>query len=99
MGSRVARIGDRFFGVCSEHDSPLPTEGVLVTGSEDVGTEGSSVCRIGDTGIGHCGHTTTIVSGSETVRVNGRALARIGDAVSGSIVGHIITASGTVSAE
>ena len=91
--SAHARIGDVFVGVCCCHP-PIPcigSAGVIVTGASNTATENSSDARVGDIGIGFCGHPTVIVSGSGTVSIEGNSNARVGDAVAGCITGIIVT--------
>lgn len=73
--------------------------GIIITGSDNVITEGSQQARLYDIGVGFCGHSTVIVTGSPTVVVNGRAAARVGDAVAGFITGIIVTGAETVYAD
>jgi len=91
--SSHARIGDVFVGVCCCHPpaSCVGAAGIIVTGASNVTTENSSDARIGDIGVGFCGHPTVIVSGSDTVTIEGDSNARIGDAVAGCIIGAIVT--------
>jgi len=91
--SAHARMGDMFVGVCCCHP-PIPcigSAGVIVTGASKTTTEYLPDARIGDVGIGFCGHPTVIVSGSGTVTIEGSSNARVGDAVAGCIVGVIVT--------
>ena len=93
-----SRIGDMFVGVCCCHP-PIPCigmAGLIVTGSPDTDTEESPQARVGDIGIGFCGHSTMIVAGSPTVEVNSRDAARVGDPVSGCITGAMVTGADTV---
>ncbi len=94
----VARITDLFFGTCYCHDDPIQTFGIIVDGSPDVAANGLDVARIGDLGVGFCGHTCFVSSGSGAVATNGIPTARIGDSVSGCIEGTIITGSPSVTA-
>lgn len=91
MGTPVARIGDMFVGICTCHSPPIGVSGVIVTGASKSTCEGSPIARIGDVGIGTCGHSCIIVTGAEKCVVEGSPPARIGDAVSGCIVGTIVT--------
>lgn len=65
--------------------------GILISGSDNVDTEGKATVRLGDIGLGACGHTTVVVTSSRTVEVNNRGVARVGDMVAGDIVGVIVT--------
>jgi uncharacterized Zn-binding protein involved in type VI secretion len=65
--------------------------GVIVTGASRTSTENSPNSRIGDIGVGFCGHPTVIVSGSGTTTIENSPDARVGDAVAGCIVGALIT--------
>jgi len=87
------RIGDIFAGVCCCHP-PIPCigmAGVIVTGAGKTITENSPDSRIGDIGVGFCGHPTVIVSGSDTTTIENSPNARIGDVVAGCINGALIT--------
>jgi len=92
------RIGDMFAGICCCHP-PAPCigmAGVIVTGASNTSTENSPDSRIGDVGVGFCGHSTVIVSGSNTTTIESNSNARLGDAVAGCITGSLITGASSV---
>ena len=92
MASAV-RVGDVFVGTCCCHP-PIPCvgmSGVIVSGASNVTIENSSASRIGDVGVGYCGHATVLVSGSGVATTVNSANSRIGDAVAGCIVGAMAT--------
>jgi len=91
MGTPIARIGDAFVGICICHPTPIGMTGIIVTGASISTCESSPITRIGDIGIGVCGHITMIVTGAEKCVVEGSPPARIGDAVAGCINGLIVT--------
>lgn len=93
-----ARMNDMFIGICCCHAKPpcRSSSGIIITASPNVMTENMGQARMGDIGIGFCGHSTTIVSASPTVMANNLGVARLGDTVAGCINGSIITAAGSV---
>jgi len=96
---KVARIGDRWTGICCCHP-PAPcinTGGTIVAGNATHESGGSSVARLGDLVIGDCGHQARIVSGAPTHESGGPQVAAIGDLVASGciIIGMIITGSPT----
>jgi uncharacterized Zn-binding protein involved in type VI secretion len=94
----VARINDLFSGTCCCHDDPpcIHTMGMIIVGSYNVVANSLGVARVGDIGIGFCGHMCVVSSGSGSVVTNGIPTARIGDSVTGCIDGTIITGSPNV---
>ena len=92
---QVARLTDKFSGVCTCHPIPIPMTGEIITCSPNAKSEGLGVARIGDTVLGLCGHTGTIVSGSTSNKTNGKYKAFIGSQVTGCLVGTIISGAST----
>jgi len=95
--SVIARIGDRTFGTCSAHKSPIPIGGTIVSGSSTT-VDGPPIARIGDSVATDCGHSGTIVSGAGTT-VDGPPVARLGDSVAGVYNASIISGSSTSTAQ
>lgn len=89
----LARIGDRTFGTCFCHPTPISVGGTVVVGSPDVFTNGKPQSRLGDTVLADCGHKGTIVTASSTVFANGKGVARLGDQTTGCYVAKIVSAS------
>ncbi len=94
MSSNV-RVGDIFVGVCCCHPPIpcIPSAGAIVTGSSVCSMDGLPTSRVGDIGVGFCGHPTVIVSGSSVVSIDSANAARTGDAVAGCICGALVTGS------
>lgn len=92
-GPAAARKGDTFRGVCNVCYGKPTVTGLISTGSPKLFFDKKAAARVTDTGVGSCGHTTTIVSGSSIYKADGHALARVGDAVAGQINGTIISGS------
>lgn len=79
---RVARVGDRGQGQCSEHGSVTVT---FTEGCDNVSADGIKILTIGHKGRASCGHGTTATTGSSNVKAEGRGVHRVGD--SGTIDG------------
>jgi uncharacterized Zn-binding protein involved in type VI secretion len=94
----VARVTDAFAGVCVCHPPapPIPMGGVVMTGSNNVLSNGLGNARIGDFVIGFCGHFGVISSGSGIVKANEIGNARNGDPVVGCLIGVLVSGSGNV---
>jgi len=92
---QVARVTDKFSGVCTCHKSTISMEGEIANGSLDGNSGGLGIARVGDTVIGDCGHTGTIVSGSISNTINGKGKAIITSKVTGCLVGEIVTGNPT----
>jgi len=97
--SADARTGDIFAGVCccKPHPKCVNMVGIIVNGCDSASSKGLQEARVGDIGIGSCGHPTLIITGSSTVTINNQANARVGDLVAGCINGVIITGANNVS--
>ena len=89
----VARVGDKTFGICSCHKTPIAVSGTIVIGSQDTFSEDRPVARIGDTVVASCGHTGKIVTGAGELFVNDIPVARLGDRTVGCYVATIVLAS------
>lgn len=91
----VARLGDRTFGTCTAHNSPISVGGTIVTASGDTFVNNRPSARLGDKVLTDCGHTGLIVTASPTVDNNTRGgVARLGDMIgSGPYTAKIISAS------
>jgi uncharacterized Zn-binding protein involved in type VI secretion len=92
----VARVGDRVKGVCSCHEDPKTTTGVIIRGADSVYANSNSVARIGDLVRADCGHTGKIVGGSTKCFAESGSVARIGDKVAGCFTGTIVKGSDNV---
>jgi hypothetical protein len=88
---QIVRVGDIFTGTCFCHSTPVGMSGIIVKGAGKSICEGSPIGRIGDLGIGFCGHPTLLVSGASKSICEGSPISRIGDNVSGCIVGSMVT--------
>jgi len=97
--SADARMGDIFVGVCccKPHTHCVPMAGIIVISSENTSSKNLQEARVGDIGIGYCGHPAIIITGSDTVTINNQANARVGDLVAGCINGIIVTGADNVS--
>lgn len=89
----IARLDDRTTGICYCHTSPIQVGGKIVTGSDDVLTNGRKTARVGDTVLADCGHTGIIVTGKDDQFANDMKVARLDDEFEGCYIGHIIEAS------
>lgn len=89
----IARLGDRTFGVCSCHNTPITVGGSIITGAFSTTVNGLPVARLGDTILADCGHTATIITSSVSTTVEGIGVARLGDQGTGCYVCSITTAS------
>lgn len=92
----VARIGDVFKAVCCCHKHCRHVTGVIVSGSANVISNGSSTALMNSIGKATCGHTAIVVSASPNVIANSLGVARIGDAVTGCPHGIIVSGSANV---
>lgn len=94
MEKQVARISDRWQGICICHKKSISVGGTIITGSPDTYANNLNIARLGDIVLGDCGHTGSICTCSATVKANGLGIARIGDQVTGCLIdGAIITGS------
>jgi uncharacterized Zn-binding protein involved in type VI secretion len=89
----LARVGDRTFGTCFCHDTPISVGGTIIVGSPDTFTNNLPQARLGDTVLADCGHKGTIITASPTVLCNNKGVARLGDNTTGCYRAKIITAS------
>jgi len=91
--AKAVRVGDVFVGTCCCHP-PIPCigmAGVIVSGASNAKIENASAARVGDIGIGYCGHPTVLVTGSGAASSASSDNSRIGDAVAGCILGAMVT--------
>ena len=88
-----SRVGDVGVGVCPCHKSPVGYVTVFVSGSALSKSDGLSEVRIGDVGVGSCGHPTVALSGSSTTFADGIGLHRVGDV--GANCGPYVSVSGS----
>lgn len=90
----IARLGDLTHGTCYAHETPLTTNGRIITASPDTIINNRGVARLGDTVMADCGHTSVIITSSPNTVINNRGVARLGDQIgSGPYIATIITAS------
>lgn len=97
MSRKVARVGDKWSGVCKhpDHSSPISVDGEIIEGSDFFTNQGISIARHGDRVRSSCGHVDTIVSTTTKFTVSGIDIARIEDYTTGSILeGQIVEGSG-----
>lgn len=94
----LARLGDKTFGTCSEHPTPIEVGGTIISTSGDTSSNSRTLARLGDTVQADCGHTSVIITASGTNESNTHnGVARLGDLVgSGPYSATIITASGDI---
>ncbi len=93
--SGMARLGDRWSGICCCHAGCISMGGPIIQGSGDTRTNGLGQARLGDIVVGDCGHVGFIITSSQDVRANGLGVARLGDQISsGCLTGVIIQGSG-----
>lgn len=81
MSVAVARVGDKTYGVCSAHITPIEVGGTIITGSSKSTSEGFFVARLGDKVLTDCGHESTIITASSKAFDEGVGVAMIGDKV------------------
>ncbi len=92
--SGCARLGDRTFGTCTAHKTPITVGGIIITASANVFADNIMVSRLGDVVQADCGHTGVIITASPTTYANEPPIARLGDLVGGGpYTATIITAS------
>lgn len=96
---KIARIGDKTFGVCTAHQIPIFIEGFIKIASGKCKCEGSTVAVMGDEVISNCGHTGIINSSSSVVKSNKKGIVRVGDSFIGAYSGIITTGNKKVSAK
>lgn len=94
MSRGVARLGDRTFGTCTAHITPIQTGGTITSGSSTIIVNDKPCARLGDTVTADCGHVSKIISASGDVIGDPEPVARLGDNVGdGPYTAEIITAS------
>lgn len=93
MGRAMARLGDKCYGVCTSHTTPITVEGLIISASETFKMNGRGVARLGDKVRSNCGHEGIIYTGDETTYIDGRPHARLGDKFKGEYTGEIISVS------
>lgn len=94
MSRGVARLGDKTFGTCSAHTTPITVGGIIITASPTVTANNRAAARLGDLVQADCGHISRIITSSSSVDSNQRGIARLGDKVgAGPYDATIITAS------
>lgn len=87
MPVQIARVGDQFIGVCTNHSPrpPVAITGVIQNTPEDfVNDEGELVAIDGASGQASCGHTGFVQASSILTFINGVKIALLGDRVIGS---------------
>ena len=96
-----ARTGDVFVGACCCHSHPtcIPMAGIIVSGCGSTSSSALQEARVGDVGVGYCGHPTVIITGSSTVTINNQANSRVGDVVAGCVNGVIVSGNESVTNE
>jgi uncharacterized Zn-binding protein involved in type VI secretion len=97
MGLGAARIGDATTGNCSNgsHNSD-PYDGIIISGSSNVFSEGPGNAFITCTVLSSCGDTGIIISGSSSVFINGLGAGTITSSFSGTYSGQVIGGAGSV---
>ena len=97
MGLAAARIGDATIGNCSQggHNSD-PYDGIIISGSSNVFSEGLGNAFITSTVLATCGDTGIIISGSSSVFINGLGAGIITSEFSGTYSGQVIGGAGSV---
>lgn len=88
---QIVRTRDLFVGVCVCHRTPVSMAGILITGASKSVCEGLPISRIGDIGIGFCGHPTLLITGASKSVCEGSSISRIRDLVGGCIIGTMVT--------
>lgn len=99
MSIPASRIGDLTIGDCThdDHDDSNPWNGIIISGSGSVFTEGIGQSYISCIVLSDCGHTSVIISGSSSVFTNSLGTARIGSYHSGTYYsGTVIAGANSV---
>ena len=97
MARGVAKVGDRTYGTCTAHITPITTGGTITTGSPTIVVNDQPCARLGDIVLADCGHTSVITSASSIVIGDEPPIARINDTVgNGPYTATIISASSDV---
>lgn len=91
----IARLGDKTYGICRCHITPIMVRGRIVSASADSFADKRGIARIGDKVIADCGHTGIIVSASILTFANRRGVARLGDKTVGCYNAFILSGSST----
>lgn len=91
--SNAARFTDLFAGICCNHSKPScrGAMGVIVTGSDNVITEGVGQARLSDIGITFCGHVFVVIGLADITLTNSLPSARLADPVIGAGFHTIVT--------
>jgi len=86
MPKPIARVGDTFVGVCSNHSPspPIPVWGNIASAPQDfVFDNGALAALDGSSCPANCGHVATLIASSALTTINGIRLGLIGDVVLG----------------
>ena len=97
MPIQIARIGDQFVGICTNHSPgpPVAITGIIQNTPQDfVNDVGELVAVDGSSGQASCGHTGFVQASSVLTFINGIKIALLGDHVIGNgINANIISGS------
>lgn len=91
----IARYGDSWVGICTNHPIPIPVTGTVGSPPQDLTYDEARLVAIdGTTCPASCGHTGILQASSTLTNINGIKIALLGDHVTGSgINGNVISAS------
>lgn len=95
MPIQVARVGDQFIGICTNHTHPISITGIIENTPQDfVNDVGELVAIDGASGQANCGHIGFVQASSILTFVNGIKIALLGDRVIGNgINANIVSGS------
>jgi len=93
MPIQIARIGDRFTGLCSNHLNPVAITGVIQNTPQDFVNDVEMLVAIdGASGQASCGHMGFVQASSILTFINGIKVAILGDHVIGNGINANIVA-------
>jgi len=89
----AARLTDMFSGICCCHSDPtcIGMGGYIVSGILNHLSQGLPAAVLGSLVIGYCGHPGNVITASSKVSSGGIGTAYLGSAVSGCLIGTIVT--------
>jgi len=95
MGQQVARYGDAWVGICTNHPIPIPVSGVVGSPPQDFCFDESRLIAIdGTVCYSSCSHAGILQASSILTNINGIKIGLLGDHITGSgINGNVIAGS------
>jgi uncharacterized Zn-binding protein involved in type VI secretion len=96
MPKQIARVGDSWNGMCTNHSGPpIPVSGNIASSPQDFSFDEGRLIAVETASCpASCGHVANLIASSILTRINGMKVGLIGDQVIGAgIQGNVVSAS------